>query len=157
MNRKLSDWASIAEMVAAFGVIVSLIFVGFQIADGNNETRAATTQAALDSEMFLQSHMLKYAGMWEKVVSGLPLEEGEETRRGILIMNMLMTLNENRFHQVNSGYLEHGINNFEIVLNFPFFETWRASGGARARSPEFPAVQIPLESRSRNQTGVSTG
>ncbi len=137
MNRKLSDWASIAEMVAAFGVIVSLIFVGFQIADGNNETRAATTQAALDSEMFLQSHMLKYAGTWEKVVSGLPLEEGEETRRGILIMNMLMTLNENRFHQVNSGYLEHGINNFEIVLNFPFFETWRASGGARARSPEF--------------------
>jgi hypothetical protein len=127
-----------------------LIFVGFQIADGNNETRAATTQAALDSEMFLQSHMLKYAGTWEKVVSGLPLEEGEETRRGILIMNMLMTLNENRFHQVNSGYLEHGINNFEIVLNFPFFETWRASGGARARSPEF--LDFIDRARERNTT-----
>ena len=150
MDRKLSDWASIAEIVAAFGVIVSLIFVGFQIADGNNETRAATTQAALDSEMFLQSHMLKYAGTWEKVSSGLPLEEGEETRRGILIMNMLMTLNENRFHQVNSGYLEHGINNFEIVLNFPFFETWRASGGARARSTEF--LDFIDHARERNTT-----
>ena len=100
MNWKLSDLASAAEVVAAIGVIVSLIFVGFQIRDGNKETRAATIQASLDSEMFLQSHFLRYAGVWEKLVAGLPLSEGEETRKGIVLFNMLMTMNENRFHQI---------------------------------------------------------
>ena len=138
MNRKLSDWASVAEIVAAVGVILSLIFVGLQISDGNRETRAATIQASLDSEMFVQSQMLRYADTWEKVVTGVPLSDGEETRKGIVIFNMLMTLNENRFHQFNSGYLENEPTSIEeVVLDFPFYETWRGSGGARARSRDF--------------------
>jgi len=52
MERKLSDWSSIAEIVAAVGVIFSLVFVGLQINEGNQETRAATVQAAYDSEAF---------------------------------------------------------------------------------------------------------
>ncbi len=137
MNPKLSDLASIAEIIASVGVILSLIFVGLQINDGNRETRAATIQASLDSEMFFQSQMLRYADTWEKVVTGMPLSEGEETRKGIVIFNMLMTLNENRFHQFNSGYLESALTNIELVRSFPFYETWRGSGGARARSPDF--------------------
>ena len=147
MKPKLSDLASIAEIIASVGVILSLIFVGLQINDGNRETRAATIQASLDSEMFFQSQMLRYADTWEKVVTGMPLSEGEETRKGIVIFNMLMTLNENRFHQFNSGYLESALTNIDLVRRFPFYETWRGSGGARARSPDFLEYLDALRNR----------
>jgi hypothetical protein len=136
MSWKLSELASAAEIVAAVGVIVSLVFVGLQIREGNEETRAATIQASLDSEMFLQSQFLRNADVWEKIAAGLPLSEGEETRRGIVLFNMLMTMNENRYHQVNSGFLDSELP-IPGLLDSPFFDTWRASGGARARSPEF--------------------
>ena len=54
MKIKLADWASIAEILGAVAIVISLVFVGFQINDGNRETRAATTQAILDSEMFFR-------------------------------------------------------------------------------------------------------
>jgi len=47
-NKNLTKWASIAELIAGVGVILSLIFVGLQINEGNRETRAATLQAATD-------------------------------------------------------------------------------------------------------------
>ena len=102
MTIKLSEWASIAEILGAAAVVVSLLFVGFQISDGNRETRAATAQAALDSEMLFQAELLRYAATWEKVVKGVPLSDGEETRRGIVLYQMMQTLNENRYHQMKS-------------------------------------------------------
>ncbi len=136
MNQRLSDFASVAEIVAAVGVILSLLFVGFQIEDGNRETRAATLQATLDSEMFFQAEILRYAETWEKVVTGEPLSDGEETRRGIILYNMLMTLYQNQYYQFKSGYLEDSPS-VERTITFPIYEIWRGSGGASARSPEF--------------------
>jgi len=78
MKWKLSELASVAEVVAAIGVILSLLFVGYQIKDGNRETRAATLQATLDSEMALQSETLQYADVWDKVLSGAHLAEGDD-------------------------------------------------------------------------------
>ena len=35
MKLKLSEWASIAEVLSAVAIVVSLVFVGLQISDGN--------------------------------------------------------------------------------------------------------------------------
>jgi hypothetical protein len=136
MKWKLSDLASVAEVIAAIGVILSLLFVGFQIKDGNRETRAATLQATLDSEMALQSEAMRYAGVWEKVMTGQHLADGEEKRRGILLFNMLMTLYQNQYYQYRSGYLDHPPIT-EFAVSWPIYEVWRESGGAANRSPEF--------------------
>ena len=93
---KLADWASVAEILGAFAIVVSLLFVGFQINDSNRETRAATAQAALDLEMLFETQIAQYAGTWQKVLTGMSLADGEESRRGIVLFNMMMTLNENR-------------------------------------------------------------
>ena len=135
MASKLSDLASLAEIVAAFGVIVSLLFVGFQIADGNRETRSATVQAVLDSEIYVQSQLLRYPNTWDKIASGQPLSDRAEERRGILLFTMLMTVYDNRYHQVKSGLMEQSLTG--IPLAFPFYEVWRESGGATSRSTEF--------------------
>jgi hypothetical protein len=131
---KLSNLASVAEIIAAFGVILSLLFVGFQIQDGNRETRAATLQATLDSEMALQSEAMRYAGTWEKVVTVVHLADGEETRRAILLYNMMMTLYQNQYYQFKSGYLDNPPAT-EDPVTWPFYEVWRGSGGAKNRSP----------------------
>jgi hypothetical protein len=41
----LSDWANVAEIGAALGVIASLIFVGFELRSSTEATEAATREA----------------------------------------------------------------------------------------------------------------
>lgn len=142
MSTKLSDVASIAEIIASVGVIVSLIFVGLQISEGNKETRAATIQSASDSQLFLMSELLRYADTWEKVTIGSPLVEGEESRRGIVLFNLVMAENANLQHQFNAGYLDAAAwanrqDNFRRLVALPIFEKWRGSIGANGHSPEF--------------------
>ena len=141
-NESLSKFASIAEIIAAVGVILSLIFVGAQLNEGNRETRAATMQAATDTEMIMQSQFVRYAGTWNKVMSGTPLDKGEESRRGIVLYNMLMTESENRYHQFQAGYIDDALwerrrYSLQKTVGLPFFEIWQDSHGAAARSPEF--------------------
>jgi len=132
----LQDWGAIGELIGGVAIIVSLLYVGLQIKHGNRETRASTLQATLDSEMSLQAEAMRYAGTWEKIITGVHFADGEETRRAILLYNMMMTLYQNRYYQVKAGYLDH-LPFTEEVVTFPMYEIWRGSGGAKNRSAEF--------------------
>ena len=156
MKWKLSDWASIAEIIAAIGVIFSLIFVGLQLNEGNQETRAATIQATADAEAFMIATMANHSDTWFKVITGLPLESGAETHEGIILYNLLMVETENRFHQFHSGFLdaqswEGRLSILQPTVRLPIFTQWRKSFGARAHSAEFLklvdglAAEAPIE------------
>ena len=134
---KLSDWASIAEIIAAAGIIVSLVFVGLQLNDGNREAKAATIQAALDAEMLFQSQLIQNSDAWERVVMGGDYSDEVDTRRAIALYNMSMTLNDNRYQMMNAGYLEYSAGNLEVIVSMPFYNTWRGSPGAQGRSEQF--------------------
>jgi hypothetical protein len=149
MKMKLSDWASLAEIIAAIGVILSLIFVGLQINEGNQETRAATLQAAADGEAFMIATMLNHSDTWHKVVTGAPLENEEEIRIGILLFNLVMTESENRFHQYNSGFLDsqswHGrLASLRPLVKLPIFRVWKESIGSMNHSADFLALMDRL-------------
>jgi hypothetical protein len=77
VNRKLSDWASIAEIVGATAIVLSLIFVGYevrrntlatQIASANDlgtallEVNKITTQADL-AELFVRTETGGYSSL----------------------------------------------------------------------------------------------
>ena len=47
----LSDWANVAEIGAATGVIISLIFVGLQLQSNTEATEAATREAINQKDM----------------------------------------------------------------------------------------------------------
>lgn len=49
MKFKLSECAQIAEIVGAFAIVLSLIFVGFQLNDNAKATRSATATATIAS------------------------------------------------------------------------------------------------------------
>jgi len=54
----LSDWANVAEIGAAAGVIVSLIFVGLQLQNNTEATEAATREAINQKDLeFLSLRM----------------------------------------------------------------------------------------------------
>ena len=46
MKRTLQDWANLAAIIGNAGLILSLVFVGFQISDSARETRANTAYHA---------------------------------------------------------------------------------------------------------------
>ena len=83
MKKTLSDYASIAEIIAALCIVISLGFVGLQIKGSNEEARAATAQAVFDSELFMVRTFIEESEVWDKVLSGAPLDPGEELRKGI--------------------------------------------------------------------------
>ncbi len=141
-NETLKKWSSIAEVIAAVGVILSLIFVGLQISEGNRETRAATLQAATDWEMFRQSQFMLYADLWDKLIIDAPIEKGAEARRAIILYNMLVTDFENRYFQFEAGYFDARswqarLTSLRRIVALPFFETWRSTMGGVAHSPGF--------------------
>lgn len=45
MKLKLSDWASIAEVVGAIAIVISLIYVGIQLNNSTRAVRSATANA----------------------------------------------------------------------------------------------------------------
>ncbi|HEY9030257.1 MAG TPA: hypothetical protein VIM93_02770 [Kangiella sp.] len=55
MNETLQEYALIAEIISAFAIIVSLVFVGFQIKENTKATQASTFHdiAALDIQILL--------------------------------------------------------------------------------------------------------
>ena len=146
----LQDWGAIGELLGGVAIIVSLLYVGLQIKHGNRETRAATLQATLDSEMSWQAEAMRYAGTWEKIITGVPLADGEETRRAVLLYNMMMTLYQNRYYQFKTGYLDNPPP-IEEPVTWPFYEVWRASGGAKNRSPEFLKILDTQHERGTDQ------
>ena len=156
MKWKLSDVASIAEIIAAIGVIFSLIFVGLQINEGNQETRAATTQAAYNAEAFMIATLVNHSDTWVKVITAAPLESAAEAHKAIMLYNLLMVETENRYHQYHSGFLatptwEGRLLILQPTVKLPIFKTWRESFGGRGHSAEFLelldslAMEAPIE------------
>ena len=141
MKWRLSNVSS-AEMVGATAVVLSLVFVGVQIRDGNREARAATIQSILSTDLDMSVVFADHASTWDKVLMGEPLASGEEMRRGIVLFNMLITDTENRYLQFRSGYLdaqswEGRRSVIPALTNLPIYKTWRSSPGALSHSSDF--------------------
>lgn len=56
MKTKLSEWASIAEIIGAFAVVISLVYVGMQVNDNSSAVRSA---AANDANAAMQNWYLQ--------------------------------------------------------------------------------------------------
>ena len=126
--------ANYAEIIGSTAVVLSLIFVGLQLNEGNRETRAATIQLSLKSQMDTVRTLALHAGTWDKVLSSESLASGEETRTGILLFKLLMTDTENTYHQFESGFLDAGTwegrrSTLRQIVSLPIFDIWKKTPG----------------------------
>jgi len=104
MNWELA--ASIAEVVGAVAVVVSLVYLAIQIRSNTRAAKANAYQLAIQAEMETAVVFTDHADAWDKVMRGAGLAEGAEKRTGILLYNLLMLDSERRYQQYAWGYLQ---------------------------------------------------
>jgi hypothetical protein len=82
MKLKLSDWASLAEILGSVAVIVSLIYVGVQVSDSTSAVRSASVNdASLAVQSWYQqvgSDQQASALFYKAIMSKKPLPNHEE-------------------------------------------------------------------------------
>jgi hypothetical protein len=82
MKFELSEWASIAEIIGAFAVVISLVYVGIQV---NDSTGAVRSASANDANEALQSWYMEIGSdqqtselFYRALTSEKPLSNQEE-------------------------------------------------------------------------------
>ncbi|MGD8341426.1 MAG: hypothetical protein PVH89_11625 [Gammaproteobacteria bacterium] len=138
----LEQYAYLAEMLGSAAVVISLIFVGIQLARANRETRTATMQAAMFREMENSFRFAEHASTWDKVITGAPLSEGEEIRRALGLYNAFMTDCEYRYRQFKGGYLDAQTwdarnATLPLIVRLPIFEIWRSAPSGKNHAADF--------------------
>ena len=78
----LENIANIAEIIGVTLVLVTLVFLTVQIRQNTRAIRSTTIQAVMQSEMALAHILINNADVWNRVLAGEILSEGEEMRRG---------------------------------------------------------------------------
>jgi len=112
MKLKLSECAQIAEIVSAFAIVLSLIFVGFQMKDNAKATRSATANATV------AAISAWYAGIGQnEQLSALHLKgvespdslTHEQWFRFVFNMHAVMLNFQNSYYLGNEGTLDYEI------------------------------------------------
>lgn len=94
---RLSEWASIAEVIGAAGVVISLIYVGVQVSENTDEVRAANRQQLVGRAHAATGSIAtsrELASAVAKVGSGVTLTATEQSQYGYLIRAMLYDVQE---------------------------------------------------------------
>lgn len=139
---QLDYLANIAEIAGVLLVVVTLVFLAAQIRQQTKALKSSTIQAVMQSEIALTSVLVEHADAWEKVLTGQSFTPGEETRRAIILFNILMTDTESRYHQYKIGFLDLNAwaGRQELLpelVQLPIFEPWRESPGGKTHSTDF--------------------
>jgi len=109
MNKlKLSEWAHVAEIIGAFAVVISLLYVGYQIQLNTAERRLDSVQSitARDEQIALAYSTNEMLGVaFEKTLNGAELSPLEQSTMGNIIFAHLRVL-EDSYTKYQQGYLD---------------------------------------------------
>lgn len=109
MNSKLSDFASIAEIVGAFAVVISLIYVGVQVNDSNTAVRSASVN---DANVAVQQWYLEIGSdeqtshhFYNSLMSDAPGTNAEEFQFMMMFHGAFLAF-QNSFLMVEEGTID---------------------------------------------------
>ncbi len=94
---RLTDWASIAEVVGAFGVVISLIYVGLQVRDNTEEVRATNRQQLIGrahSATIGAATSPELAAAIAKLTNGETLTPAEKVQYGYFVRALMYDVQE---------------------------------------------------------------
>ncbi len=109
MNRQLSDWASIAEIISGLAVVATLIFLALGIRENTEVTRAAAYERNIDSvnqwRLALASDpgMVRSWGVYNDVFDAEATDAEIERLRFNLILNVLWGVYEKSYYATQYG------------------------------------------------------
>ena len=94
---KLSDWASVAEVIGAVAVVISLVYVGIQINGNTIEIREANRQELINRSFVATGRVVENAEVADilvKVADGEPLSPQESVQYSYFVRAMLYDVQE---------------------------------------------------------------
>jgi len=109
MNQKLSDWASIAEIVSGIAVVFTLLMLMMGVRENTNTTRAAEYGNLIDGILALESNRLndpELMQLWIAFQSGETFDRNDPNDRRLgLYLQMLGRNYEKAFYQYRYGVI----------------------------------------------------
>lgn len=109
MNRlSLNEWSDIAQIISALAVVVSLVYVGWEIRANTEALRATTRQAVAEADFEYVAATLDPLALAEaeaRLEAGLELSQ---TQQFMLVerQHLNFRIFENAYYQFKSGLLE---------------------------------------------------
>ncbi len=150
---RFRDWV---EIIATIGVVLSLLFVGYEIRQNTAMARGQARQelASLNQEWLLTlGQDAEYEALWydawvawtdPEYVPDVPLTEAEG-RRAWYVMTMHLRRLENVYFQYREGLVDesalesYGFTSVEIFRTEPFRSYWNEFNGRAGFDPDFAA------------------
>lgn len=121
----LSEWASIAEVVGAIAVVVSLVYVGVQISENTVEVRESNRQQLVDRSFSATGNVAsnpELAGAIAKVAQESELNPRERTQYAYFVRSLLYDVQEafllHREGRLGDAYWETRGAIFKAYMNF---------------------------------------
>ena len=150
MNQKLSDWASIAEIVSGIAIVVTLVFLLLGLRENTEVTRAATYERSVESLNQWRFEMARNPELSRVFIAGS--EDRLETWRQGLMLVALFGIYDKIYHSYQYGTLgltEWNRIEAEICRNRGFWEDERWEEIEVFLSAEFVShVELVCEDRA---------
>ena len=101
----LQDWGALGELVGGLAIVVSLIYVGLQIRQGTNASRAATNQAftVQFSDLILQITKREVRDIFWRGIKGLNNLQGSEIAAFMALLAAIMRTYETFYFERLEG------------------------------------------------------
>ena len=112
MKYKLSDIASIAEIIGAVAIVLSLIFVGVQLKDSTRATRSATANEAISTLTAWYAEIgtdEQTSSLFWNAMADPEARTPEEWFQFTMVFHGIMLTFQNSFYLANEGTLDEEI------------------------------------------------
>ena len=138
---KLEKWALVAEIVGALAVVVSVLYVGFEIRQNSATLQAASFQAVSDSITDLTASIGRDSELTRIYTTGLgpesnELSAAERAQFNLLMVAMVRRL-ENAYFQNSQGFIPReqwdGLQKaFDFIILAPGGRRWWSDPATQA-------------------------
>jgi len=104
----MQDWGAVGELVGGFAIILSLVYVGLQIRQSTQASRAVTSQSFSSqfTELNLQITRADFHDIWWRGLCGLKNLQGSEMAAFMAFLSAIMLMWESFFLQKQDGTFE---------------------------------------------------
>ncbi len=93
----LAEWASVAEVIGAVGVVISLVYVGIQVSENTDEIRATNRQQLIGRAHTATTRIASSPELSQaisNIVNGEPLTPSQQTQYGFFVRGMVYDVQE---------------------------------------------------------------
>ncbi len=140
MNQRLSDWASVAEIIGAVAIVVSLLFVGLELRDSN---RLAATESLKDGTQLWLDEFRRNLGSEEstafmrKALNDYDDLSNDEKGRFFASMMGFLAAFDTIYNQYEAGLLREDV---FISIALAYYGLVEMPGGRRVLTEEAYAL-----------------